>query len=328
MTFSNDAAFVTPVVDMMMAFARSRGRLHDAARPASPDGARSSLRPGAIGTRAASAPTGRRSTTTAPTATASVSIAARTGSNAIAQYASPLAQEFGDTKRVPEQFLLWFHHVSWDQRMSSGRSLWDELVYRYTRGVDQVKQMRETWRGLAGKIDAERYVQIASFLAIQEKEAQWWRDASIAYFQSINGLPLPAASPRRRMRSTTTRRCRFRSRRDSGDHAIASPQRRRFPQRARRGHAHVRRSRTGRAGRSTAVARDVPGSRGSCSAISRSGSGAGPARARNVKVDFAGKSVRSRADKTGRWEAQLPALHAGGPYVLTATSAGTTQTAN
>jgi sialate O-acetylesterase len=48
----------------------------------------------------------------------------------------------------------------------------------------------------------------------------------------------------------------------------------------------------------------------------------------NVKVDFAGKRVRSRADKSGHWEAQLPALHAGGPYALTATSAGTTQTAN
>ena len=33
--------------------------------------------------------------------------------------------------------------------------------------------------------------QAAAFLAIQEKEAQWWRDASIAYFQSLNGLPLP-----------------------------------------------------------------------------------------------------------------------------------------
>jgi alpha-glucuronidase len=76
--------------------------------------------------------------------------------------------------------------------MNSGRPLWDEMVYRYTRGVDQVKQMRESWRGLAGKIDAERYTQVAAFLAIQEKEAQWWRDASIAYFQSINGLALPA----------------------------------------------------------------------------------------------------------------------------------------
>lgn len=114
-----------------------------------------------------------------------------TGSNAVAQYAPPVAQEFGDVRRVPEQYLLWFHHLPWDYRTRSGRPLWDELVHRYTRGVDYVKRMRETWRGLDAHVDDERHAQVAAFLAIQEKEAQWWRDASIAYWQSINALPLP-----------------------------------------------------------------------------------------------------------------------------------------
>ncbi len=114
-----------------------------------------------------------------------------TGSNAVAQYAPPLADSFGDVKRVPEQFLLWFHHLPWDYRTRSGRPLWDELVHRYTRGVNEVKKMRTTWDGLRGHVDAERHAQVAAFLAIQQKEAQWWRDASIAYFQRINGLPLP-----------------------------------------------------------------------------------------------------------------------------------------
>ncbi|WP_255516348.1 alpha-glucuronidase family glycosyl hydrolase [Luteimonas suaedae] len=113
------------------------------------------------------------------------------GSNAVAQYAPPVAREFGDLETVPEAFLLWFHHVPWDYRTQSGRPLWEELVHRYTRGVDYVRGMRETWNGLEGDIDAERHAQVAAFLAIQEKEAQWWRDASIAYFQSISGLPLP-----------------------------------------------------------------------------------------------------------------------------------------
>ncbi|WP_242163551.1 alpha-glucuronidase family glycosyl hydrolase [Lysobacter sp. M15] len=114
-----------------------------------------------------------------------------TGSNAVAQYAPPLADSFGDVKRVPEQFLLWFHHLPWDYRTRSGRPLWHELVHRYTRGVNEVKKMRTTWNGLRGHVDAERHAQVAAFLAIQQKEAQWWRDASIAYFQRINGLPLP-----------------------------------------------------------------------------------------------------------------------------------------
>ena len=114
------------------------------------------------------------------------------GSNAVAQYSPHVAREFGDLQRVPEEFLLWFHHLPWDYRTRSGRPLWDELVHRYTRGVGYVRGMRTTWDSLEGKVDPERHAQVAAFLGIQEKEAQWWRDASVAYFQTISGRPLPA----------------------------------------------------------------------------------------------------------------------------------------
>ena len=113
------------------------------------------------------------------------------GSNAVAQYFPPVARQIGDVHRVPEEFLLWFHHVPWDYKTRSGRPLWDELAHRYTRGVDYVRTMRGTWVGLAPYVDAERHAQVAAFLGIQEQEAQWWRDASIAYFQSFSGRPLP-----------------------------------------------------------------------------------------------------------------------------------------
>ncbi len=113
------------------------------------------------------------------------------GSNAVAQYAAPVARVFGDARRVPEQYLLWFHHLPWDHRMASGRTLWDELVWHYDHGVAEVAAMRRTWQGLAGRIDPPRYQQVADFLAIQQREAQWWRDASIAYFQSVSGRALP-----------------------------------------------------------------------------------------------------------------------------------------
>jgi alpha-glucuronidase len=114
------------------------------------------------------------------------------GSNAVAQYNPALAAIFADRHKVPEQFLLWFHHVPWDYQTSSGRILWDELVYRYTHGVEVVSQMRRTWAGLGQYMDAERFAQVSAFLAIQEQEAQWWRDACIAYFQTFSKRPLPA----------------------------------------------------------------------------------------------------------------------------------------
>ena len=115
----------------------------------------------------------------------------RRGSNAVSQYSAPLARQFADLRRVPEDFLLWFHHVPWDYRTRSGRVLWDELVFRYTHGVNSVHQMRATWKEMVPYVDAERHAQVDAFFGIQEKEAQWWRDASIAYFQSISGRSLP-----------------------------------------------------------------------------------------------------------------------------------------
>ncbi len=114
------------------------------------------------------------------------------GSNAIAQYAPPVAKEFGDVKRCPEKFLLWFHHLPWDYRVKSGRTLWDELIVHYSRGVDYVHGMRGTWNGLERFVDPERFSEVGTFLGIQEKEAKWWRDASIAYFQTFSKRPLPA----------------------------------------------------------------------------------------------------------------------------------------
>ncbi|CAN5705649.1 alpha-glucuronidase family glycosyl hydrolase [soil metagenome] len=115
-----------------------------------------------------------------------------TGSNAVAQYAAVVAKRFGDVKTTPEQDLLWFHHVSWDRRMTSGKTLWEELAAHYSLGVRQVGEMHRAWQTLAPYIDVDRFAKTDAFLSIQQREAQWWRDASLAYFSSVAGRPLPA----------------------------------------------------------------------------------------------------------------------------------------
>ena len=117
-----------------------------------------------------------------------------TGSNAVAQYASPLAKIFADPALTPERDLLWFHHVKWDRKMASGRTLWAEMVADYDRGVAYVADMRTRWATLKPLIDAERWQKTATYLAVQEREARWWRDASLAYWMSVNHLPLPAGA--------------------------------------------------------------------------------------------------------------------------------------
>jgi alpha-glucuronidase len=113
------------------------------------------------------------------------------GSNAVSQYASPLRETWGDPSTCPEPLLLWFHHVKWDARLSSGRTLWDELCHRYDRGAGAVARMRETWNELDVFIDAERFDHVATLLRIQEREARWWRDACLLYFQTFSQRPFP-----------------------------------------------------------------------------------------------------------------------------------------
>ena len=116
------------------------------------------------------------------------------GSNAVAQYAKAVATPWSDPRTTPDNLLLWFHHVRWDYRMPSGRTLWEELVAHYDRGVAAAAELGLRWHALEGRIDSRRFDDTAVLLRVQHREAIWWRDACIAYFQSVNGLPMPAGT--------------------------------------------------------------------------------------------------------------------------------------
>ncbi len=115
-----------------------------------------------------------------------------TGSNALSQYKPEAAKAWEDVTTIDEKYLLWFHHVSWNKKMNSGRSLWNELCYKYNTGVDSVRWMQQTWSRQKNKVDGERYRQVAMLLNIQEDEAEWWRDACLLYFQTFSKMPVPA----------------------------------------------------------------------------------------------------------------------------------------
>ncbi|WP_010160583.1 alpha-glucuronidase family glycosyl hydrolase [Sphingomonas sp. PAMC 26617] len=114
------------------------------------------------------------------------------GNAATAQYAPALARLLADPKTTPERDLLWFHRVPWTYRLKSGETVWQGMVGDYDRGVGYVAGMRADWAALRPRIDAERFAKTESFLGVQQREAQWWRDASLSYWMSVNALPLPA----------------------------------------------------------------------------------------------------------------------------------------
>ncbi|HEV7138654.1 MAG TPA: alpha-glucuronidase family glycosyl hydrolase [Steroidobacteraceae bacterium] len=195
MTFSSDDRFVQPVVKMMMA---SRAAAVDYMTPlglASQMAAGTHFGPGPWVAPAHGTPPDWSSTYYSRADAQGIGFdRTATGSNAIAEYSPHVAAQLGNLATCPENLLLWFHHLSWDYRMHSGHTLWDALVQHYDQGVATVRQARRTWSTLSAYVDPQRYRLTADFLAIQEQDAQWWRDASIAYFQSISHRPLPAGA--------------------------------------------------------------------------------------------------------------------------------------
>jgi alpha-glucuronidase len=114
-----------------------------------------------------------------------------TGSNAVEQYFPEVRQKFNNLASCPEEFLLWFHHVPWNYSMKSGRTLWNELAYRYYTGAESVKKMQADWQSIEPLIDAEQFNQVKQLLAIQAKEAVWWRNSMLLYFQQFSKQPIP-----------------------------------------------------------------------------------------------------------------------------------------
>ncbi|HEY6458044.1 MAG TPA: alpha-glucuronidase family glycosyl hydrolase [Steroidobacteraceae bacterium] len=189
MTFANDPAFVTPVVDMML---RSREAVVDYMTPLGlahlmATGHHYGPGPWVSDLKRPewnpvyyhhAGPDGIGFDRTA------------TGSDALADYAPQVARRLADTTADDLKYLLWFHHLPWTQRLVTGRTVWDELTFRYSRGVSTVQAMARTWNSLKERVDPQRFYETAAFLGEQQAEAQWWRDACIAYFQSQSKLPL------------------------------------------------------------------------------------------------------------------------------------------
>lgn len=115
----------------------------------------------------------------------------RSGSDAVSQYPDSLARVFDSLERCPEEYLFWFHHVNWNHLLHSGRSLWDELCYKYQKGVDEVRAFQQVWKEMQPYVDAERYQAVAERLDIQAGDAVWWKDACLEYFRTFSNQPYP-----------------------------------------------------------------------------------------------------------------------------------------
>jgi len=113
------------------------------------------------------------------------------GSNAVSQYFSPLSDIYNNIETCPENLILWFHHIPWEYRMRNGKTLWDELCFRYQEGIDSVRQFQKIWDMSASFVDKNRFEEVQYKLKVHLKDAIIWKDACTLYFQTFSQRPIP-----------------------------------------------------------------------------------------------------------------------------------------
>ena len=107
------------------------------------------------------------------------------GTGATRQYREPYSTLYDSPATCPERYLLWFHHLPWDYRTLSGRTLWEEMQYRYNRGVSEVEDFIRIWQEARPYIDEQRWQEVDAKLHKQLHDAQEWRDTCLGYFGSF-----------------------------------------------------------------------------------------------------------------------------------------------
>ena len=108
-----------------------------------------------------------------------------TGSNATAQYREPYCTIYDDINTCPERYLLWFHRVPWTYRLKSGRTVYEEMEYRYTRGVNEVEDFIRVWNEAKPYIDEQRWQEVDARLQHQLENANQWKTTCLNYFGSF-----------------------------------------------------------------------------------------------------------------------------------------------
>lgn len=107
-----------------------------------------------------------------------------TGSNNLAQYPEAIRAKYDKAT----EYILYFHHVKW-------ADVWPLLCEKYDTGVRQAEGFAETWRTMKEFVDTERFENQLAKFDRQAKDAWWWRDACLLYFQEFSKLPFPQGSP-------------------------------------------------------------------------------------------------------------------------------------
>ena len=110
------------------------------------------------------------------------------GTGYIQQYPPELAAKYESLATCPDDLLLFFHHVPYDGKLHSGKTLVQSIYDAHYAGALAAAEYVPQWESLQGKIDDDRYQLVHSLFTFQAGHALVWRDAIDSWFQRTSGI--------------------------------------------------------------------------------------------------------------------------------------------
>ncbi len=122
-----------------------------------------------------------------------------TGTGYTGQYRPAIANLYESLTTVPDDLVLFLHHVPYTYQLHSGKSVIQSIYDSHYEGADAVEKYVRDWKSLNGRIDERRYLEILAQLEYQAGQAQVWRDAVVNWFARESHIPdaTPRANPYR-----------------------------------------------------------------------------------------------------------------------------------
>ena len=111
-----------------------------------------------------------------------------TGTGYAGQYAKPWAEVYESPTTCPDELLLFFHHVSYDHVLHSGKTVIQHMYDTHFEGVEEVEEARAAWASLAGLVDPARHARVTERFEEQLRSAREWRDQVNSYFFRKSGV--------------------------------------------------------------------------------------------------------------------------------------------
>ncbi len=104
------------------------------------------------------------------------------------QYPPALAAIYESLDTCPDDLLLFFHHVPYDYKLHSGKTLVQSIYDTHYAAAREAGEYVPQWMALKGLIDEERFLQVLDLFSFQAGHAIVWRDAIDDWFHRISRI--------------------------------------------------------------------------------------------------------------------------------------------